>query len=200
MNENFINDVAAIGGMEAVPRILEVICRTTGLGFSAVARVTESRWIACAVRDEIAFGLQPGGELVLDTTICDEIRQSGELVVIDDAETDERYNCHRTPKQYGFRSYISVPICLPDGQFFGTLCAIDPRPANLKKPETVEMFKLFASRIAFHLDAHHRLIVSEKALLNEREASQMREQFIAVLGHDLRNPLSAIRSGAFLHR
>ena len=30
------------------------------------------------------------------------------------------------------------------------------------------------------------------ALLDEREAGELREQFIAVLGHDLRNPLAAI--------
>jgi hypothetical protein len=30
--------------------------------FAAVARVTEQRWIACTVRDDIAFGLKPGGE------------------------------------------------------------------------------------------------------------------------------------------
>lgn len=49
-------DVAAVGRINAVPRILEVVCRTTGMGFSAVARVTEDRWVACAVRDQIATG------------------------------------------------------------------------------------------------------------------------------------------------
>ena len=67
-------DVAAVAGIGAVPAILEVVCRTTGMGFAAVARVTEDRWVACAVRDEIAFGLAPGGELPVETTICDEIR------------------------------------------------------------------------------------------------------------------------------
>jgi sigma-B regulation protein RsbU (phosphoserine phosphatase) len=33
------------------------------------------------------------------------------------------------------------------------------------------------------------------ALLGEREASALREQFIAVLGHDLRNPLAGIQGG-----
>ena len=37
--------------------------------------------------------------------------------------------------------------------------------------------------------------VIEASLLDERETSALREQFIAVLGHDLRNPLAAI-SGA----
>ena len=190
--ENLADDIAAVGRIEAVTRILDVICRTTGLGFSAVARVTESRWIACAVRDEIAFGLEPGGELVLDTTICDEIRRSGELVVIEDTDADDRYECHPTPKRYGFRSYISVPILLADGRFFGTLCAIDPRPAQLKKPETIEMFRLFASLIAFHLDAQLELVAGERSLDVERESSRLRERFIAVLGHELRTPLSAI--------
>lgn len=38
------------------------------------------------------------------------------------------------------------------------------------------------------------------ALLDERAASALREQFIAVLGHDLRNPLAAIMGGAQLLR
>jgi sigma-B regulation protein RsbU (phosphoserine phosphatase) len=39
---------------------------------------------------------------------------------------------------------------------------------------------------------------TQRAVLAEREASQLREQFIAVLGHDLRNPLAAIDSGVRL--
>lgn len=34
------------------------------------------------------------------------------------------------------------------------------------------------------------------SLANERETSELREQFIAVLGHDLRNPLASISAGA----
>jgi hypothetical protein len=37
----------------AVPLILNVVCRVTGMGFAAVARVTEGRWVCLAVNDEI---------------------------------------------------------------------------------------------------------------------------------------------------
>jgi signal transduction histidine kinase len=191
-------DIAAVQDIAAVPRILEVVCRSTGMGFAAVARVTEQRWICCAVRDEIAFGLTPGGELQVETTICHEIRQSGEAVVIDSVTDDLAYCGHHTPAQYGFQSYISMPIILADGSFFGTLCAIDPRPARLNTPQTVGMFKLFAELIATHLDAANRLTASEARLLSERETSELREQFIAVLGHDLRNPLASIAAGTKL--
>ena len=62
------------------------------------------------------------------------------------------------------------------------------------------MFTLFADLIAMHLNAHERVAASEAALLDERATAQLREQFIAVLGHDLRNPLNAITAANELLR
>ncbi len=198
MEDQYRLDIEAIGRIPAVPTILDVVCRVTGMGFAAIARVTEDRWIACGVRDEIGFGLKPGGELEVETTICQEIRRQGEPVVINDVARDGVYSGHPTPARYGFQSYISVPIVLPDGSFFGTLCAIDPAPRALDTPEILGMFKLFAELIAFHLDANSRLAASEATLVQERRIAELREQFIAVLGHDLRNPLASISAGARL--
>jgi signal transduction histidine kinase len=194
--EPFATDLAAVAQIDAVPLILEVVCRTTGLGFSAVARVTEDRWIACAVKDEIAFGLQPGSELEVHTTLCDEIRESGRLVVIDHVAEDPLFCSHHTPAKYGFQSYISVPIYRKNGEFFGTLCAIDPQPAQLNTPATIGMFQLFAELISTHLQSEERLTASEAALTDARKTAELREQFIAVLGHDLRTPLASIDGGA----
>lgn len=192
MEAQFQADIDAIQATDAVPKILNVVCRTTGMGFAAVARVTETRWICCASRDDIGFGLSAGGELDVESTICHEIRQSRQAVVIDHVAEDAAFCDHHTPAKYGFQSYISVPIVLSDGSFWGTLCAIDPRPARLNNPETVDTFKLFAALIGSHLNAIERLAESQATLLSERHASELREQFIAVLGHDLRNPLAAI--------
>src|ERR1700689_1987037 len=191
-------DIAAISQIDAVASILEIVCRTTGMGFAAVARVTRDRWVACAVRDEIAFGLLPGGELDVKTTICDEIRDSGRAVVIDHVAEDKDFCNHHTPRTYGLQSYISMPIILPDGAFFGTLCAIDPRPARLNRPEVIGMFKNFAQLIAFHLDAQARAAKQDAALLDAQEAPKRRAQFVAILAHDLRNPLASIDAGVGL--
>ena len=193
MSETFEQDVAAVSSIKAIPTILDIVCRTTGMRFAAVARVTEDRWIACSVRDDINFGLKPGGELKVETTICHEIRQSGEAVVIDHVSEDAAYACHHTPRIYGLQSYIAMPIRLTDGSFFGTLCAIDPEPHRLKTPETVEMFEMFAEVIGFQLSA-------VRNLLDEQNASALREQFIAVLGHDLRNPIASVGGGVSLLR
>jgi signal transduction histidine kinase len=193
MSETLEQDIAAVSSIKAIPTILDIVCCTTGMRFAAVARVTEDRWIACSVRDDINFGLKPGGELKVESTICHEIRQNGEAVIIDHVSEDAVYAGHHTPQVYGLQSYISMPIRLTDGSFFGTLCAIDPEPHRLKTPETIQMFEMFADVIGFQLSAI-------KNLLDERNASALREQFIAVLGHDLRNPLASISGGASLLR
>ena len=92
------------------------------------------------MRDEIAFGLVPGSELKLETTICNEIRQHHNPVVIDHVAQDEEFINHHTPVMYGFQSYISFPITLKDGRFFGTLCAIDPSPNHLKNTQIIANF------------------------------------------------------------
>jgi signal transduction histidine kinase len=216
-------DVDAVQQIDAVPKILDSVSRITGMGFVAVARVTSDRWVCCAVRDEISFGLKEHGELRVETTICSEIRASGEIVVIDDVEVDGAYCNHPTPRMYGFRSYISAPIVLRDGTVWGTLCAIDPAPRKLNRPEIVNIFQLFGELIASQLELHrrfehsqenldvseanlrtseqHRLSAeqslksSQADLFDERRTSGLREQFIAVLGHDLRNPLASIDAG-----
>ncbi len=189
-------DIETISSISAITQILDVVCRTTGMGFAAIARVTSDRWVACAVKDDIQFGLRPGDELNLETTICNEIKINRKAVVIDHVAEDEKYSSHHTPLLYGFQSYISVPIYLKDGAFFGTLCSIDPRPANLKNTGMLEMFNLFSDLVSYHISTAQELLVTQQDLQEEKKTAGLREQFIAVLGHDLRNPVNAIANSA----
>jgi signal transduction histidine kinase len=200
VQDAYARDIEAVNRIDVVPMILDAVCRITGMGFAAIARVSDDRWVACSVRDDINFGLVPGGELKLETTICNEIRVTGAPVIISDVETDAVFRDHITPALYGFRSYISMPIRLPDGRFFGTLCAIDPSPRDLSRPEVRGVFQGFADLMGFHLNAADQLTVSEANLAVEREAGELREQFIAVVGHDLRNPLASVQAGVNLLR
>lgn len=280
MPTNTSSHIASIAQIGSINAILEVICRITNMGFAAVAEITGERWIACKVRDETGFGIAVGHELNMDATFCQDVRKTGKGVVVDDTETDAVYCTSSLPALFGFRSYISIPIVLADGSFFGTLCAIDRNPTKVSTPEIISLFTLFAELIAFHLDAQkniaasaahlassaaslasseadlatseanlafsraagaadrvasaaslasseanlatsiasnaaHRVtsaasLASSEANLAFSEAnlassavnladanqnSQLREQFVAVLGHDLRNPLASISAG-----
>jgi signal transduction histidine kinase len=196
MQRSISADLSAIGQISAVPSILQVVSETTGLRFVTIARVTEGSWIACAVLDKIAFGLEVGGELDVATTLCSEIRDSGGPIIIEKASEDAKYCGHPTPRMYGFESYIATPIFRRDGEYFGTLCALDPQPAKLSEPKILSMMNLFAELISVQLDAEEKHRQTRIALHDERGTAELREQFIAVLGHDLRNPIQAISAGA----
>jgi signal transduction histidine kinase len=196
--EAIARDIAAVGRISAVPSLLRLICQNTGMGFAAVARVTDGTWTACAVQDDIDFGLKTGGQLDVATTLCSESRAAREPVVIDHASLDPTYRDHHTPRIYNIESYISVPIIRPSGAYFGNLCAIDPKPAVVSDPRIVAMFTAFADLIAMQLESEERQTAAETALVDARATAELREQFIAVLGHDLRNPLSAVGATAQL--
>lgn len=192
------HEVAAVARLDAVQAILEVCLRVTGMGYGVIAHVTEDRWLACAVLDEIDFGLGVGGELPIKSTLCNEVRQRREVIAFDHASKDAEWQDHHTPKSYGLESYIAVPIVLADGEFFGTLCAIDPRPAPASNPATVKMFELFAQLISAQLSNQRALVASQTALIDAHATAELRDQFIAVLGHDLRNPLASLEAAATL--
>lgn len=160
--------------------MLETVCLATGLRFAAIARVTVDRWITCSVVDDLEFGLTPGDELVVASTICHEVRQFSSEVIINDAECDDTYRDHHTPKQYGFRSYLSIPIHRPDGSFFGTLCALDPEPNQLDAPRVLKMVRLFAKMVGDSLQTGELLEQVREELVKERHLADVQEHFIAI--------------------
>lgn len=190
-------DIEKIQKIQIVPMMLDVICQSTGMGFAAIARVTADKWIACSVRDDIQFGLKPGGELQVETTICDEIQKSHCAVIINHVAEDEHFANHHTPRMYGFQSYISIPIILKTGEFFGTLCAIDPRPALLNNEKTIGMFNLFAELISFHLQSLDLMEQSKVTVkdLNRQLSNTIDEnrQYHFISNHNLQEPLRKIR-------
>lgn len=197
--DDLIKDIESVKRIPIIPSMLEVICQTTGMGFAAVARVTSERWIACSVRDEIQFGLTEGGELKIETTICNEIRDHKTPVVIDHVNEHPHFKNHHTPKMYGFQSYISVPIMLKDGTFFGTLCAIDPKPALLDNSKIIGTFVMFAELLSFHLQSHYLLeqsytntvtLTNKNRLL--KRANKDLDNFVYTASHDLKSPVSNI--------
>ena len=193
-------EVARIRRIPAVPRILDAMIELTGMRFAAVASVTEQSWTACAVRDDLGFGLLPGQQLELESTICNEIRQHQRPVVFGHASADPHYRQHHTPKQYGLESYLSVPIFRADGSFFGTLCAIDSRSSELDDPALLKTIELLAELIGRQLEIEQDLETSRNRLIAAERSSELREQVIAAAERDIRDLFQPIITGVYLLR
>ncbi|MBB2719719.1 UNVERIFIED_ORG: signal transduction histidine kinase [Rhizobium etli] len=64
--------------------------------------------------------------------------------------------------------------------------------ADRARKELEELNRTLEERVAAGIAERLQL---EKGLLVEKEAARLREQFVAILGHDLRNPLASIAGG-----
>jgi signal transduction histidine kinase len=191
---DIVEPVAVIGRIDVVPTLLKVLCEMTGMRVAVVARVTDTTWTACAVKDDIKLGLEPGAQFPVDAT-CEALASPVPLV-IEHASTDPLHCRLRAPILPPIESYISAPIIMADGRHFGNLAALDSNPAKIGERRIVSMFEQFAALIAAQLDNQQLHDREHHALLDERAAGELREQFIAILGHDLRNPLHAVYAGS----
>jgi signal transduction histidine kinase len=109
-------------------------------------------------------------------------------LLINRASEDPRFRDHPGLHLYGIESYIAVPLRRRDGSYFGTLCALDPAPAQLSEAD-FEIFELLSNLIAFELEADEQ---------QRRREADLRalEDFIAIAAHDLKQPLTILQGRA----
>jgi signal transduction histidine kinase len=186
--------VAAIERIQAVPTLLKVICETTGLGLAGIICVAGDTWATCALRDNINFGLTRASAVGITATLGRHVRSSGTPLIIDSASRGQHHRYNPTLTLHHIESYICVPIFLTNGHYFGNLFALHTQPIKVSEPRVVSMFEDFAKLIAYQLAEQQHQEQDRAALLDERDVNELREQFIAILGHDLRNPLQAMQA------
>ncbi|POF29321.1 GAF domain-containing sensor histidine kinase [Roseibium marinum] len=192
---DFQADIETIAASETVGPILETVMLATGMRFVAVARVTQDRWVTCRSLDEIEFGLIEGDEIDVRSTFCQTVRDTAKKIMFNDSTEDEIYRNHPVAAQYGIVSYASIPIFRTNGSFFGTLCALDTVPRKVTHARAIAMFEMFAKLIGRMLETEEQLKAQEELVRHERKLAEARDEFVAILGHDLRNPVAALTAG-----
>lgn len=192
-----VESIELLTSLDSVAALLRVVCDISGLGVATVAEVTEQRWIACAVEDRIAFGLQPGAELDLESTLCNHVRSSHDAVIISDVTQNPTYCDHPAPGLYGWKSYLSVPVFRPNGTFFGTLCAFDPQPApRLEQRPVIDTLDGFARLLGELLAREEQRREASPGARGDLDLTPLREQLLVLLEEDLQRPLQALAKEA----
>ena len=115
--------------------------------------------------------------------------------VIEDVDTDPGFEPFRSgAHDAGFRSVHSTPIVTRAGQLLGAISvhfAHKPRPS----PRDMQVADVCARHAADVIEA----VTSQEALRESerelRELDQRKNEFLATLAHELRNPLAPLRNG-----
>jgi signal transduction histidine kinase/ActR/RegA family two-component response regulator len=124
----------------------------------------------------------------------------GDTVVVTDVENTEMVPGAERPvmSRARIRAHISMPL-LKRGELVGALCVTESEPRAWSAAD-IELVRQTAERIWTSI-----LRVQAEVALRERElmlqqAARTKDEFLAMLGHELRNPLSPIATTLQLMR
>ncbi len=138
------------------------------------------------------LGAEKGNIQLLDPESPLALR-SGQRIIIEDIETDDTDAPYRAAaRAAGYRALVSTPLLSADGEPVGLVAAYFQ---SIHRPSEQELrrFDLYlrqANDFIERCKLEHVLRRSEAAL---RDADRRKDEFLALLAHELRNPLAPIR-------
>ena len=203
----------ALGILDSPPderfdTLTRLATRLFGVPIAAVSLIDEHRpWFkSCA-------GL-PVRETPREVSFCGHAILGSEVLVVEDARLDVRFADN--PLVLGaphIRFYAGSPLVGPDGSRLGTLCVIDRRPRRfsaedgtlLRDLARLAELELRSFALAQERDHTEATLRASEARLQEqeaflRDAGRQKDEFLATLAHELRNPLAPIRAAAHVIR
>jgi PAS domain S-box-containing protein len=118
---------------------------------------------------------------------CAQAMQSGKRMIIEDVQRDPLYERHRPiAAAAGYRAVQSTPLKNAAGTIVGMLSTHFRQPQRVSE-RNQRLLDLYARHAADFLER----IRFEQAL---KEADRRKDEFLATLAHELRNPLAPIRN------
>jgi PAS domain S-box-containing protein len=125
--------------------------------------------------------------------VCARAAQHGQRAIVEDVQADPGFAVHRQiAASAGFRAVQSTPVTSRSGELLGVLSTHFRNP-HRPSEQALRMVDLYARQAAEFLE---RMRV-ETSLI---EADRRKSEFLAVLAHELRNPLAPIRNGVQILR
>jgi EAL domain-containing protein (putative c-di-GMP-specific phosphodiesterase class I) len=134
-----------------IGRVIDAAKQHLAADISFLAEFEGDRKIIRRVAGGAAVNLEEGTALTLEDTYCYRV-VSGKLPnIIADARNDHRVKNMPITKQLRIGAYIGVPVTIPGGRIFGTLCCINHRKDATLREREVKFMQVLADLVGAQL-------------------------------------------------
>lgn len=166
------SDVSPLPGFDqAATVVLEYLQGTFGLGLWMVTRVAGDDWIVLSSTGS-TYPVSAGDVFRWSDSFCARMVLGEGPRVAPCASAVPAYAQAPIGEQVPIGTYIGVPLTGPDGELFGTLCAIDPAPSDDALTASQPLFELQARLLSSLLSMElTSLRESRRADIAERRAA-----------------------------
>jgi PAS domain S-box-containing protein len=183
--------------LELPPLLEEILAASTSFQGAEIGFVRLYDPVRRDLRIVASMGLRPEflaryGRVSVDDVACGLAIQQGAPVIIEDVEADAAAAYREPARVGGYRAKYSTLMTGRTGELLGTIatCFREPHRPSDREIRLVELL----ARQAADLVENARL---KEAL---READRRKDEALAALAHEIRNPLNAITSASFVLR
>lgn len=140
-------------------------------------------------------------EVSRNIAFCDYAIKSHEVMVVKDAQQDERFKSHPFVTQDpNIRFYAGVPLTNSEGYNLGTICVIDMKPKVLTQEQEFAL-KVLGKQVIAQIELRKLVQTLEKAntevSLKNTEFAKINDtnsKLLTIIAHDLKSPLASLQS------
>jgi len=184
---------------QAFDDVVKLVTQLLDAPIAAVNLIARGRqWF----KSEIGLGVR---EMPLDDSICKFALLEASPMVVSNTLDDPRFSSNPlVTGAPGLRFYAGQVLRTRDGVPLGTLCVLDtaPRPEGLTAQQEFALATL-GQQVMSQIELR-KALVDQQALIAQqaaaqaalRQADRRKDEFLAMLAHELRNPLAPITSAA----
>lgn len=128
---------------EAAEATLAFLKDHYGFGAWMITRTVGEEWVMLRVRDD-HYDLTDGTVLQWSDSFCYRMVRGEGPNIAPDADAVQAYRDAPIGAAQPIKAYIGYPLVTGDGELFGTLCAIDPKPQSGRLQADQSLLELLA--------------------------------------------------------
>ncbi len=126
--------------------VLAYLQDVLGLGLWMVTRVNGDDWVVLSTSDRHGYGIEAGTVVPWHDTFCSRMVRGDGPSIAPVVEDVPAYRDAPARRLLEVGAYLGVPLRTGEGEFFGTLCALDPCPQTPALVEAGRLIELLADQ------------------------------------------------------